>query len=129
MDLERRFRLGGEYVAAHLPQNAAVITGQESGSVRFYAGRLTLFWRELPEGSLDRALDLLRTNGYRPYLLIEPWEQADFVQRFDAHSQLGGLSWPPIADINHEVRIYDPEDYARYRAGVPVRTDRVWTRR
>jgi len=128
-DFERRFRLGGEYVAAHLPENAAVVTGQESGSIRFYSGRLTLFWRELPPESLDRALQFLRDRGYRPYLLLEPWEQPEFVQRFDPHSQLGGLSWPPIADINHEVRIYDPEDYARYRAGVPIRTDRVWTRR
>ena len=128
-DFERRFRLGGEYVAAHLPENAAVVTGQESGSVRFYSGRLTLFWRELPPEALDRALQFLRDRGYRPYLLLEPWEQGDFVQRFDAHSELGGLSWPPIADINPEVRIYDPDDYARYRAGVPIRTDRVWTRR
>lgn len=128
-DFERRFRLGGEYVAAHLPQNAAVVTGQESGSVRFYSGRLTLFWRELPPGELDRSLQFLRERGYRPYILLEPWEQGDFVQRFEPHSELGGLSWPPIADINHQVRIYDPDDYARYRAGVPVRTDRVWTRR
>ena len=128
-DFERRFRLGGEYVAAHLPANAAIVTGQESGSVRFYSGRLTLFWRELPPGALDVALQFLRDHGYRPYLLLEPWEQPDFVQRFEAHSQLGGLAWPPIADINHEVRIYDPEDYARYRAGIPIRTDRVWTRR
>jgi hypothetical protein len=128
-DFERRFRLGGEYVAAHLPQNAAVITGQESGSVRFYSGRFTLFWRELAEEDLDRALEFLRTSGYRPYLLIEPWEQADFVKRFGAKSRLGGLSWPPIADINHQVRIYDPDDYLRYRAGIPIRTDRVWQKK
>ena len=97
--------------------------------MRFYSGRLTLFWRELPPNELDRALQFLRDRGYRPYLLLDPWEQGDFVERFDAHSQIGGLSWPPIADIDHEVRIYDPDDYARYRAGVPIRTDRVWTRR
>ena len=128
-DFERRFRLGGDYVATHLPQNAAVITGQESGSVRFYSGRLTLFWRELPPDALDAALQFLRERGYRPYLLLEPWEQTDFVHRFGAASELGGLSWPPIADINHEVRIYDPEDYQRYRAGVPITTDRVWKKK
>jgi hypothetical protein len=128
-NFERRFRLAGEYVAAHLPGNAAVVTAQESGSVRFYSGRLTLFWRELPPDALDRALQFLREHGYRPYLLLEPWEQNEFVQRFGATSQLGGLSWPPIADINHEVRIYDPEDHARYRAGIPIRTDRVWIRK
>jgi hypothetical protein len=39
------------------------------------------------------------------------------------------LNWPPIADINHEVRIYDPADYRRYQSGTPVYTDRVWTKR
>jgi hypothetical protein len=125
-EFEHRFRLAGEYVAAELPANAAVITAQESGSVRFYSGRLTLAWRELPAGRLDRALDYLRSHGFRPYLLLEHGEQRDFVERFGSGTPIGSLGWPPIADINHEVRIYDPEDYARYRSGIPIRTDRLW---
>ena len=128
-DLERRFRSTGEYVAAHLPPNAAVVTANESGSVRFYSRRLTVTWRELPPRELDRALDFLRTHGYRPYLLLEMWEQPEFVERFEARSPLGGLGWPPMADIDHEVRVYDVDDYARYRSGIPVRTDRIWNRR
>lgn len=126
---EQRFRLAGDYVASHLPPDAAVVTGQESGSVRFYSGRLTLTWREVPPNALDRALDFLRAQGYRPYLLLETWERPDFVSRFEGKTPIGGLGWPPIADIIHEVRIYDPDDYARYRAGIPVRTSRVWIRR
>jgi hypothetical protein len=128
-DLERRFRSAGEYVAAHLPANAAVVTANESGSVRFYSRRLTLTWRELPPRELGRALDFLRAHGYRPYLLLEMWEQPEFVQRFEARSPLGGLGWPPMADIDHEVRSYDVDEYARYRSGIPVRTDRIWNRR
>lgn len=126
-DFERRFREAGEYVSVHLPPDAAVVTGQESGSVRFYSSRLTLFWRELPAESLDRAIAFLRARGYRPYFLIETWEQPDFVQKFGGHSPLGELTWPPLVDINHQVRIYDPDDDARYRAGERIRTDRVWT--
>ena len=128
-NFERRFRLAGDYVASYLPLDAAVVTAQESGSVRFYAGRLTLTWRELPPGTLERALEFLRAKGYRPYLLLETWEQPDFVSRFKGETPLGSLGWPPIADINHEARIYDFDDYARYRAGIPVRTNRLWIRR
>ena len=126
---ERRFRLAGDYVASHLPPDAAVVTAQESGSVRFYAGRLTLGWRELPADALERALNFLRAQGYRPYLLLETWEQSDYVSRFGGTSPLGSLGWPPIADINREAKIYDFDDYARYRAGIPVRTNRLWIRR
>jgi hypothetical protein len=34
-----------------------------------------------------------------------------------------------MADIDHEVRVYDVDDYERYRSGIPVRTDRIWNRR
>ena len=90
---------------------------------------MTLTWRELRPPDLRRALDFLRAQGYRPYLLLETWEQPEYVQRFERTVSLGGLGWPPIVDIDHEVRIYDPDDYARYRAGIPVRTDRIWNRR
>jgi oligosaccharyl transferase STT3 subunit len=128
-DLERRYRLAGDYVAAHLPPNAAVVTAHQSGSVRFYSQRLTLDWRALPPSDFARALDFLRAQGHRPYLLLETWEQPEFVERFQRTSPLGGLGWPPMVDINHQVRIYEPDDYARYRSGIPVRTDRIWTRR
>jgi hypothetical protein len=39
------------------------------------------------------------------------------------------LDWPPVADIDREVRIYNPADRALYFSGVPVYTDRVVTRR
>jgi hypothetical protein len=126
-EFERRFRLAGEYVAARLPENAVIVTAQESGSVRFYAGRPTLTWRELPADGLDSALIFVRAHGFHPYFLIETGEQAEFVQQFEGRSPLGSLGWPPAVDINHMLRIYDPDDYSKYRAGVPIRTDRVWT--
>jgi dolichyl-phosphate-mannose-protein mannosyltransferase len=126
---ERRFQLAGDYVAARLPTNAIIITGQESGSVRFYADRDTMVWRALPPDALDTAITFARARGYRPYLLIETEEQQEFVDRFDARSPLGGLGWPPLVDINHMLRIYDPEDCSRYRAGERITTERVWTKR
>lgn len=125
-EFERRFRLAGEYVSTRLPQNALIVTAQESGSIRFYSGRPTLAWRELPADGLDRALAFVRAHGHHPYLLIETGEQAEFVQRFEAASQIGQLGWPPGVDINHMLRIYDPDDYAKYLAGTPIRTDRIW---
>jgi hypothetical protein len=106
-----------------------VIAAQETGSVRFYSSRVTLAWRALPADALDSALAFVRAHEYRPYLLIETGEQQEFVDRFQSKSPLGGLAWPPIVDINHMLRIYDPDDYLKYRAGERVTTERIWTKR
>jgi hypothetical protein len=128
-DLERRYRIGGEYVAAHLPLDAAVLTVHQSGSVRFYSGRPTLVWADLDSSSLERALEYLRSRDLRPFLLFESWEEQDFRRRFGAKSATGRLEWPPMADIDRQIRIYDPAQYAPFIRGESVRTDQVWTRR
>ena len=128
-EFERRFQLAGEYVASRLPANAIIFAAQETGSVRFYASRTTIAWRDLPADALDRALAFARSQDRRPYLLIETGEQQEFVERFGVKSAIGNLGWPAIADVNHMLRIYDPDDYARYRSGERVTTERIWTRK
>jgi hypothetical protein len=127
-DFERRFRDGGEYVARKLPPNAVVFTTQQSGSVRFYAGRPTIIWDMLDPAWLDRALDDLRARGYHPYFLFEKQEDLTFRQRFETTSRIGGLEWPPIAQLGQEVRIFDPLDYERFRRGEKIETDYVFRR-
>ena len=128
-EFERRFALAGEYVGSRLPPNALVLAAQETGSIRFYSNRVTMAWRALPADALGAALAFVRAHNYRPYLLIETGEQQEFVDRFQATSPIGGLAWPPIVDINHMLRIYDPDDYVRYRSGERVTTERIWTKR
>jgi hypothetical protein len=127
--LERRYRTGGEYVASHLPPNAAVLTVRQSGSVRYYSARPTAVWADLDPDSLDLALEFLRSRHYHPYLLFETGEEPAFRARFGGKSAIGRLEWPPIAEIDRDVRIYDPADYAPFMRGGVVRTDRVWTKR
>jgi hypothetical protein len=127
--LESRFRTAGEYVEAHLPADAVVLTVHQSGSVRFYSGLPTIVWAEIDSAALDRALDYLRSRNRRPYLLFETWEEPQFRQRFAATSAIGRLEWPPLAEIDRDVRIYDPAQYAPFMRGESVRTDRVWTKR
>lgn len=127
-DLEARFRDAGEYVARRLPANAVVFAVTESGSVRFYSGHPTLIWSALDPAWLDRSLEFLSAQGYRPYFLLELDEEPDFRQQFGKSSVLGNLEWPPMAVINRQVKIYDPADYERYRRTGSVATDIVWTK-
>jgi hypothetical protein len=127
-DFEWRYRAAGEYIATRMPSNAAFITGHQTGSVRFYSARSTAGWGDIEPGRLDEAVDFLRRHGRKPYLLFEAWEEPHFRSRFRA-DRLGELGWPPAAEINQTVRIYDPDDYDRYRRGEAVATDRVIRKR
>jgi len=106
---EHRYMEAAQYIAASTPPNAVVFAMQHSGSVRYYANRLTLRYDWLDPPWLDRAIDTLRAQGYRPYILLEEWEESDFTQRFGAANVAGRLSWPPIARFGQSihVRLYE----------------------
>ena len=125
-EYEHRFRSAGEHVAT-LPGNAAIITGHQTGSVRFYSGRSTAGWGDITPGRLNDAIDYLRRNGRKPYLLFEAWEEPNFRARFPS-DPLGALGWPPAIEIDRTVRIYDPDDYPKYMRGEFVPTERIVTR-
>jgi hypothetical protein len=106
--MERRYAETGRYVAERLPANAVLYSMQQSGSLRYYADRLTVRWDILDPGWLDRSIDVLKALGYDPYLVLEDPEEGDFRGRFAKHSLLGRLNWEPIAtlDTRPVVRIY-----------------------
>jgi hypothetical protein len=108
---EQKYAAVGEYVSQRLPDRAALICMQHSGSVRYYSGRLTVRYDWIPPARLDTVLTDLRRLGYHPYFLLEEWEARAFRERF-AENRLSALDWPPIARLDHpsDVRIYDPAD-------------------
>jgi hypothetical protein len=109
---ERKYLAVGEYIARRLPERAAVISMQHSGSVRYYSGRLTIRYDWITPTRLDTVVEDLQRLGYHPYFLLENWEAVDFRRRFGEHSVLGTLDWPPIARLDHQadVKIFDPAD-------------------
>ena len=122
--LEARYSRAGAYVADRLPPNALLIASWESGSLRFYGHRTTLVWDVLDPAWLDRAIAYTRTRGLEPYLVFERWEEPIFRQRFPG-SDIGKLDWPPAAEVAGQVRIYRPDDRARYLRGDAAPTEYV----
>lgn len=112
---ERRFAVVGEFVRDGLPENAILLSMQHSGSLRYYSGRQTLRWDLLEPEWLERSLTFLREQGYRPFLVLEEWEQPLFTQRFAGHTKVAALDWRPMATYSGEIRtdIFDPADQAR----------------
>jgi hypothetical protein len=77
--------------------NSVIISGQHSGSLRYYAGRLTLRYDRLDPQWLDRAVAWLRDHGVRPYILLDDGERPLFRDRFGAANRLGKLDGVPVA--------------------------------
>jgi hypothetical protein len=99
----------GEFVRRQLPASAVVITVQHSGSIRYYADRLTLRWDYLDPEWFPRAAEVLSASGYRPYVLLASFEEDAFRSRFGLSAADDAPGKPiatfPGSEVN---RLYDP---------------------
>lgn len=103
-DGERRYEIAGDYIAQRLPARAAFFAMLHSGSVRYYADRLTVRHDLMPVEHFDAMVTHLEARGYVPYLLLDDAEVSVFQRRFSSHPIAGRLSAP---DVNlPQVRVY-----------------------
>jgi hypothetical protein len=130
--VERRYVDVGHYIDTMLPLNSVCIARLHAGSIRYYAGRLTLYYDWLERRWLDDAVHELTARGYHPFIVVEEEEEPAFRERFGELNALGTLDWPPMAERSDpvRVRIYDPLDRDRFRRGEQVTTRPIasWAR-
>ena len=122
---EQKYRDSGEYVSAKLPANAMLLAINESGSLRFHGNRPTIAVDAMDPAWLDRAIDALTRYGYHPYIVLESAEIDWFTHQFSTGSRAGALDWPPRAQIDRQVTIYDPADRDAFLHGAHIQTDVV----
>ena len=79
---EQKYLAAGAFVRDRLPRTAVVFAMQHSGSIRFYADRVTVRWDLLPPRALDDALGSLRRGGLEPYAVLDAGEVPAFRERF-----------------------------------------------
>ena len=108
-EYERRHIRAAAALASHAPANAMVLSVQHSGSVRYYANRITVRYDWLKDDQLDTAVRDMLAAGFRPFIVVDDWEADEFRRRFSGYSRLGTLEWPPVAQVpgQPEVRIYE----------------------
>jgi hypothetical protein len=107
---ERRYVAVARFIEASTPPNAVFLTLQHGGSVRHYGNRLTVRFDRVSTG-LDEALASLERAGWRPFILLEDWEEPQFKRQFGGSSAVGRLAWRPYARLSAPggVNIYDPK--------------------
>lgn len=104
---ERRYVDVARFVDAWTDPHAVMISWQHSGSLRLYAGRLTLRFDILDPAFLDRAVAYLGSVKRHPYFVLDASEVAPFRARFEKENRLGRLDWAPIGDLAGSVVVYD----------------------
>ncbi|HUG92402.1 MAG TPA: glycosyltransferase family 39 protein [Planctomycetaceae bacterium] len=110
---EQRYAAIGGHVRAALPANAAFLTMQHSGSLRYYSGRLTARYDWLSAGHLALGRAALEEAGYEVYVLVDEWEEADLRKRFTAPGEAAFLDAPPLIELvsSMRVRVYRLSDH------------------
>jgi hypothetical protein len=108
------FRMGSdEYryvVVAQLAQrvtepNSVIVSLIHVGSLRYYAGRMTLNYSWLDGRWLDGAVDWLGENGVHTYAVLEDLEIPEFRRRFAGARRLAALEQPPVGIYDESVKV------------------------
>jgi hypothetical protein len=125
---ERRYIDVARFVRERTDANAVAIAAQHGGTLRLYAGRLTLRFDQLDPLWLDRVAAFLVENGRHPYIVLEGGEVEEFKRRFAASSEIGRLDWQPMATFaSPYVAVYDALD--RHASAEPLAIGAVAMRR
>jgi hypothetical protein len=102
-EAEQKYPGAGHFVRDSLPPTAVILAAQHSGSVRFYAGRVTVRWDLADGNELDAIVAALREGGFAPYLVLDAGEVALFRERFGGQRTIDRLR--PLAEFG-AARVY-----------------------
>jgi hypothetical protein len=99
---ELKYPRVGNWFTMHTTSDAIVVSSLHSGSIRYYGGRTTLRWDEIPPGSLEATARALQRQGLTCYLALDgPEEEALFRARFASElNQLQFMPGPRLHGIN-----------------------------
>ena len=88
--------------------NAVIISAQHSGTLRYYAGRMTLRWDVGDPAWLDRTVSWLAANGRDPYLVLEEPEIDALRAKAGSSSIVARVDWTPmVAFRGGAVKLFD----------------------
>ena len=89
---EAKYALVGQWFRDRTPPRSVVVSSLHSGAIRYYGGRDTIRWDELPPGSLIPTLQSLEQHGYSVYLALdEPSEAEPFRGRFQSELEVTAM--------------------------------------
>lgn len=112
------------HVRANLDRSAVLMSGEQSGSMRYYTERSILRWEAATPEALDNVLPKLEQSGQPVFIVLDAWEEPLFRAKLGAAVS---LDWPPMleAGTTHRTRLWRLSDRDRFARGESLHTIRL----
>jgi hypothetical protein len=125
-DQLRRVSRVGDFVNSNVPDGAVVLSGEQSGSMRYYTHRSILRWEAATPEALASAITTLEQKGRPVYVVLDAWENEPFRKKFSTVPAVS-LDWPPVleAGTSHRTRLWRLSDRERFLRGEPLNIIRL----
>jgi len=122
----RRVAAVADYINADAPPSAVILSGEQSGSMRYYTDRSILRWEAATPDALAAAIGTLEQSRRPVYVVLDAWEHAPFRAKFGA-LPAGALDWPPMLDAgtSHRTQLWKLSDRERFVSGQNLTTIRL----
>ena len=125
-DRLHRVEQAADFINAHVPANAVLIAGEQSGSMRYYTGRPIVRWEAASAVTLPAAVATLENAGRPVYIVLDAWEHASFRTRFGGVTAVA-LDWPAAFEAGSSLRtrVWRLSDRERFLRGESLTTVKV----
>ncbi len=116
----------GEHLNGAIRENAVIVAGEQSGSMRYYTSRPIVRWEAATPGDLTRALAALEATDRPVWFVLDAWEEERFRTTF-ATVPAAALDWPSavMAGTTHRTSAWHLSDRERFVRGEHVPTLRL----
>ena len=101
----------GQLVRAHTKDNSVLVVMERSGSLRYYAGRMTLRYDFLEPDWLDRAVAWMTERGVHVYAVLDERQAGECKRRFAGQRTAAAFDRP--------VLVYEPAGTALFDLSTP----------
>ena len=125
-DQRRRVEQVADAVSGYAAERPVIVSGEQSGAIRYYTMRPILRWDTATPEALRAAIAAVEREGYSTYIALDAWEEEPFRKKFASIPELQ-LDWPPAVEAgeSHRTKLWRIGDRARFNAGTQVPTVRV----
>jgi hypothetical protein len=81
-DYQIRARTVGERLVTLLPDDAVIVSGEQSGAMRYYTGQSIVRWDLMDAAAMPEALAAFRLDGREVWVVLDDWEEEPFRRKF-----------------------------------------------